>query len=78
MFLSKVLSRALLRRDFSSSKSLYMTSMEDKLNIQKGANIVGALPRSLLFAGTASGEDVATSGSYCNEWRAQQLLMADK
>ncbi|XP_010673052.2 uncharacterized protein LOC104889511 isoform X1 [Beta vulgaris subsp. vulgaris] len=77
MFLSKVLSRALLRRDFSSSKSLYMTSMEDKLNIQKGANIVGALPRSLLFVGTASGEDVATSGSYCNEWRAQQLLMAD-
>lgn len=52
-------------------------SMEDQLRIQKEANI-GVLSGGFLSAGSLSAKDSATSDTYCNGWKVQQLPTADK
>ncbi|XP_021862282.1 uncharacterized protein [Spinacia oleracea] len=76
MYLQKVLRRPLLKRTFASSNSSLAMSMEDQLRIQKEANI-GVLSGGFLSAGSLSAKDSATSDTYCNGWKVQQLPTAD-
>ncbi|KAL2895837.1 Hydroxymethylglutaryl-CoA lyase mitochondrial [Bienertia sinuspersici] len=73
---SKILSRHLLRRTYSSFNSRVM-GVEDRCIRANGAREEAALAGSLSSIGSVSRKDAVASGTYCDGWRAQQLSVTD-
>ncbi|CAO2822346.1 unnamed protein product [Amaranthus hypochondriacus] len=73
MLLSKLRSRPLKGRIFSSLNSSMMVRVEDQVSSQTGASIEGVLAGSLVSIGSVTRKDTAASATYCNGWRASKI-----